>query len=152
MPMESRVSTTIDRPPATVFAWLADLEQLPRWETSFAEVRRESPGPIGVGTRYWCRRTQPTKAETHMVVTEYEPERRLMVQSEWAGFIKPEFGYEVEPAGAGTRVTLIGRPRLRGVGLLMTPMIALLATRLSARYLANLKRLVEEGEPRGTDG
>ena len=147
--MESRVSTTIARPPATVFAWLADLEQLPRWESSFAEVRRESPGPVGVGARYWCRRTQPTKAETHMAVTEYEPEQRLMVESEWAGFIKPAFGYLVEPAGAGTRVTLIGRPKLRGVGLLMLPMIALLATRLSARYLANLKRLVEDGAPGG---
>ena len=44
-------------------------------------------------------------------------------------------------------MTLIGRPRLRGVGLLMLPMIALLANRLSARYLANLKRLVEGGAP-----
>jgi hypothetical protein len=85
-----------------------------------------------------------------MAVTAYEPEQRLMVQSDWAGFIKPEFGYEVEPAGAGTKVTLIGRPQLRGVGVLMLPMIALLANRLSARYLANLKRLVEEDEPRGT--
>jgi uncharacterized protein YndB with AHSA1/START domain len=150
--MESRVSTTIDRPPATVFAWLADLEKLPQWEQSFAEVRRESPEPVGVGTRYRCRRTQPTKTETHMVITAYEPEERLMVESDWAGFIKPEFGYLVEPAGAGTRVTLIGRPKLRGVGLLMTPMIALMANRLSARYLENLKRLVEDGAPRGTDG
>ena len=148
--MESRVSTTIDRPPATVFAWLADLEQLPRWEQSFAEVRRESPEPVGVGARYWCRRTQPTKAETHMAVAVYEPERRLMVESDWAGFIKPAFGYEVEPAGDGTRVTLIGRPKLRGVGLLMLPMIGLMANRLSARYLANLKRLVEGGAPRRT--
>jgi hypothetical protein len=103
---------------------------------------------VRVGSAYWSRRTQPTKTEARLVVIEYEPTKKLMIESDWAGFIKPEFGYLVESVGAGTRVTLIARPRLRGAGRLMAPMLTVLGKRLSARYLGNLKQLIDGAERR----
>jgi len=144
--MAFQASIDIDHPPATVFGWLADLEKLPEWETSFAEVRREGEGPVRAGAAYWCRRNQPTKTETTMVVTEYEPLKKLVIESDWAGFLKPKFGYLVEPVGTGTRVTLFASPKVRGMGRLMAPMIGLLGPRLTVRYLDNLKRLINSAE------
>jgi hypothetical protein len=112
-------------------------------ESSFAEVRREGEGSVRVGASYWCRRNQPTKTETTMVVTEYEPAKKLVIESDWAGFLKPEFGYLVEPTGFGTRLTLFASPKVRGVGRLIAPLLGVLGPRLSARYLGNLKRLID---------
>ncbi|MFN8514361.1 MAG: SRPBCC family protein [Thermomicrobiales bacterium] len=144
------MSTVLNHTPETVFAWLADLEKLPEWEPSFAEVRREGEGPVRAGAAYWCRRNQPTKTETTMVVTEYEPLKKLVIESDWAGFLKPKFGYLVEPTGAGTRLTLFASPRVRGVGRLMAPVIELIGPRLTARYLANLKRLIDGADVSGS--
>jgi len=147
--MAFQASIDLDHSPATVFGWLADLEKLPEWEPSFAEVRREGEGPVRAGAAYWCRRNQPTKTETRMVVKEYEPTARLVIESDWAGFLKPYFGYLVEPTPTGTKLTLFSNPKVRGVGQLMAPMLKLLGTRLTVRYLGNLKRLIDGAEVPG---
>lgn len=147
--MAFQASIVLDHSPTTVFVWLEDLEKLPEWEPSFAEVRREGEGSVRAGAAYWCRRNQPTRTETTLVVTEYEPLKKLVIESDWAGFLKPTFGYLVEPNGTGTRLTLFSSPSVRGVGRLMDPAIKLIGPRLTARYLANLKRLIDGAERRG---
>ena len=71
---------TIDRPPATVFAYLADLENLPRWNYALAETRQAHRGPPGVGTRYRQTRTIPVHAEESLEMIEFDPDRQLTIQ------------------------------------------------------------------------
>jgi Polyketide cyclase / dehydrase and lipid transport len=47
-------TTVIDRPVEAVFAFVADLENNPKWESNFIQVKRVSPEPLGVGTVYQC--------------------------------------------------------------------------------------------------
>ena len=42
----------IARPIEDVFAFLSDLENVPKWNYSIVETRKVSEGPIGVGTTY----------------------------------------------------------------------------------------------------
>ncbi len=53
---------TIDRPPAEVFAFLAQFENVPRWNYAISETRKISRGPVGVGSRYVQARTLPTRS------------------------------------------------------------------------------------------
>ncbi len=43
-------TVTIQRPAEDVFAFLADFENIPRWNYAIAATKKTSPGPVGVGT------------------------------------------------------------------------------------------------------
>lgn len=71
---------TIERPPTTVFAYLANLENLPQWNYALAETQKLTPGPPGVGTRYRQIRTIPVHTEESLEIVELTPNRQLTVQ------------------------------------------------------------------------
>ena len=133
--MNFRVSTYVDRPPSTVFSVVIDLERLPQWEESFTEVTAETSGPVRVGSRYWCKRKIPRVAESRIVVSELELDRRVMIEGDWIGFLKPVFGFELEPEGRGTRLTLVTRSEVR----VLEPLMGLYGRRVSPKYLMALK-------------
>ena len=54
---------TIDRAPGAVFAYLAEFENVPRWNYAIAETRKVTDGPVGVGARYVQLRTIPSRTE-----------------------------------------------------------------------------------------
>ena len=43
-------SQTISAPPETVFAFVADLANLPRWQSGIVSAEQTSPDPVGVGS------------------------------------------------------------------------------------------------------
>lgn len=70
----------IRRPTAAVFAYLADLENLPRWNYAIRETRRVSAGAVGAGTVYRQIRSLPKPMEETLEIVEYEPASRLVVR------------------------------------------------------------------------
>ena len=48
---EFHASVTIDRPPAAVFAYVADIARWPEWRMAVNNAELVTPGPVGVGTR-----------------------------------------------------------------------------------------------------
>jgi hypothetical protein len=59
--METFANTvTIDRPAKEVFEFLADFENVPRWNYAIDRTRKTSPGPVTVGTTYRQTRSIPT--------------------------------------------------------------------------------------------
>ena len=71
---------TIHRPREVVFAYLADLENLPSWNYAIQQTRKVTPGPVEVGSRYHQVRTVPARREESLEVVELEPGRRLSVR------------------------------------------------------------------------
>lgn len=65
-----------------VFDYLATFENVPRWNYAIAETRRTSPGPVGVGSTYWQRRTVPSPSEETFEVVEFEPPQRLAIRGD----------------------------------------------------------------------
>ena len=141
--MEFKSSIIINRPLPDVFAAVADFENWPKWEGSFLEVKRQSSGANMLGAVYWCKRKSPSIAESRFVVSEYEPDKKLGIEGDWVGFLKPVASFYFEPGPEGTRVTCVGRPQLRGLFRLLTPMMTIMGRRLNEDYLGNLKRLAE---------
>jgi uncharacterized protein YndB with AHSA1/START domain len=99
-------SVEIDRPPADVWAVVADPATHTQWRPALREFRSMSEGPVGVGTRIrevleWRGR----EIVIDDVVTAFEPSRRLGIRGSWkaADF---ELDLTLEPVGEGTRVTM----------------------------------------------
>ena len=68
----------INRPIAEVFAFLADFENLPKWNYYVLDVRKRSDGPIGIGTIYHqVRKTD----EQDFRIIELEPNHTVAVQT-----------------------------------------------------------------------
>jgi hypothetical protein len=77
--MKLDLSESINRPTADVFRFVATdhVKNHPRWDPQMSLVR-ETPGPIGVGTK--IRRSRSggeTPVEGEMEITEFEPDRRM---------------------------------------------------------------------------
>ena len=72
--MQTRID--IDRPAGEVFDFVADQTNAPRWQHGLHEVRRITPGPVGVGTEHaFVRRFAGMNIESRNRYTAYEPGR-----------------------------------------------------------------------------
>jgi len=79
-------AVTIRRTAEDVFAFLADFENVPRWNYAIASTTKVSPGAVGVGTVYRQIRSIPSRAEEGFEVTVFQPGRRLAVEGEIGPF------------------------------------------------------------------
>jgi uncharacterized protein YndB with AHSA1/START domain len=138
-------TVTIARPPEDVFAFLADLENLPRWNYAIQQTRKVTPGPLAVGTRYHQVRTVPTRQEESLEVVDLEHGRRLILEGTLS-MLPARLEYDLVPQGGGTVVT-------NTVELDVPPplvLVSLVATRrikpAVAENLAVLKTILERGE------
>lgn len=130
---------TIDRPQDAVFAYLADLENLPRWNYAIQQTRKVSSGPVGVGSRYHQVRTVPEHREESLEVTEYDAGRALTIRGT-LNSLPAELSYALEPDGRATVLTNTVDLATRGPLTLVAP----LATRqVRSAVAANLEVLKE---------
>ena len=104
VPVRFANTITIDRRPSTVFAYLADLENLPRWNYAIHETRKITSGPVNVGSRYRQIRTVPVRSEESLEVTEFDPDRRLTVAGT-LGVFPAQITYVLDPVGDATILT-----------------------------------------------
>jgi len=127
----------IGRPIATVFAYVADFENVPAWNYAIDQTHKMSEGPVGVGTTYRQLRTLPAPSEEEFEVTAFAPPGHVAIN----GVIGPfdaEMKYDLEPHENGTRlinhVTLGGRGLAGAVGQLG-------GSRVKSAVATNLKEL-----------
>jgi uncharacterized protein YndB with AHSA1/START domain len=95
---------TIDRQPAAVFAYLADLENLPRWNYAISETGRITAGPVDVGSRYLQTRTIPVHSDESLEVIEFDPHRRLTIRGSLSSF-PAQISYTLRSEGNATTLT-----------------------------------------------
>jgi uncharacterized protein YndB with AHSA1/START domain len=135
--MQFSNTVTIDRPVGEVFAFLAHLENLPRWNYAISETRKISHGPVGAGARYEQTRTNPTRSVETFEITAYEPDRTLAIRGTFGPF-PGRFTYELEPMGNHTR--LVNTVDLEPSGL-VSIVAPLMTSRVRAAVAANLGAL-----------
>jgi uncharacterized protein YndB with AHSA1/START domain len=134
---------TIRRPREAVFAYLADLENLPRWNYAIQQTRKVTPGPVDVGSRYHQIRTVPERREESLEVTDLEPGRRLTVVGT-LNALPARLSYVLEPVGDATVLTNDVELTTSGPLTLVAP---LASRQIKAAVAANLDvlRQVLEG-------
>lgn len=141
---------TIDirRPVAEVFAFVADFENVPRWNYYVISVQRLSPGPVATGTRYQQRRKTDQQQFT---VTVYEPNRRVAVQTTPDSRPQLAMDFELEPVEGGTRLHDRWELETGLPGLVERVTRGQVQTAV-AQNLEKLKELLETGRTRLQDG
>ena len=130
-----------------MFAFLADFENVPAWNSAILETRKVAPGPVGVGTTYRQVRSVPRRSEEDFEVTVFEPASRLEVQGELGPF-RARLNYALEPVAGGTRLT--NAVELQGSGLLsvVVPLATSRVKRAVAANLDALRQVLERGNQR----
>ena len=140
-------TVTIARPPAEVFAFLADFGNIPAWNYAITQTTKISPGPAGVGATYRQIRTVPRRGQESFEVTIFEPPGRVAVHGQIGPF-QATTSYLLEPVAGGTRLTneVALEPTavlLRALGPLAVPKVKMAV----ARNLAALKQILEDARP-----
>jgi uncharacterized protein YndB with AHSA1/START domain len=133
---------TIDRPIEDVFAFLADLENVPRWNYAIEQTRKTSPGPVAVGTTYVQHRRIPKPSDEEIAITELEPDRRLAVEGRLGPF-HARLRYELEQSGSGTAVTNAVELEMTGALRLVGGIAASRVKAAVAENLGVLKHVLE---------
>ena len=102
--MKVERSVFIERPPADVFSYIADVRNDPSWHTDVLEVR-SSTDAVGVGTVFNVK-VKPSMgvSEGTMTVSRLEPGRLIEFHGQM-GRMAPTVTNICEPEGPGTRVT-----------------------------------------------
>lgn len=134
---------TIQRPAEEVFAFLADFENIPKWNYAIEETHKASAGPVGVGTRYRQTRSIPGRSVEGFEVTTYEPARRLAIQGQIGPF-QAQISYELEAAAGATRlVNNVELDPSRAALRLVAPLATSKIKAAVAQNLGQLKLVLE---------
>ncbi|MEV4261444.1 SRPBCC family protein [Kribbella sp. NPDC049584] len=133
----------IERPLATVFAYLANLENLPRWNYALSETRQLTPGPPGVGTRYLQTRTIPVHSEESLEITELVPDQKLTVSGTLSS-LPAVLTYTLEAVEGGVILTNTVDLQPSGPLKLLAPIAVGRIKSAVAANLAALKQLLEQ--------
>ena len=76
-----RVHTTVDAPPDTVWAYLADIDSHVQWMHDAVRIRFLTTRTSGVGTRFECdTKVGPFQTTDVMEITEWKPGRAMGVR------------------------------------------------------------------------
>jgi uncharacterized protein YndB with AHSA1/START domain len=138
-------SELIDRPTDEVFAFVSDVRNDPQWHTDVLEARLLSGVDVREGATFTTK-FKPVMGMTEGtgIVTLYQPPHRVVLD-ERMGRLAPTTTLTVEPSGAGSRVTRRVEMEPFGLLRLMTPFMGGAMRKRNAGFLANLKRVLEQG-------
>jgi uncharacterized protein YndB with AHSA1/START domain len=136
-------SVTIRRPPADVFAFIADGETAPQWRPSVLDVAHVSGQGVGAVYRQGVKGPFGRRVPADYEITGYEPDRLLAFRA-IAGPVRPEGRYELSPDAddGATRVRFSLRCELSGVKRLMAPGVAK-SMRAEVSSLERLRAVLE---------
>jgi uncharacterized protein YndB with AHSA1/START domain len=145
MKVDASSEVVVERPPAEVFAFLADAENDRAWRPGVVDIERVSGDGPGAGARYRQGVKGPggRRIDADVETTAYEPDRLIGFRAT-AGPVRPEGRYELVPDDGGTRVRFALAAELRGVKVAIAPAVRRTMT-AEVGHLENLKRVLERG-------
>ena len=136
-------TVVIDRPIEEVFAFMAEVENLPRWAENTIEARQTSEGPVSAGTTCTVlNKAMGREMEHHFVVTKYEPHTRYAAKST-SGPFPMHMSYLLEPSDGGTRVYTVSEADLGGIARIAGPVLSGMARKQIAADHRKLKAMLE---------
>ncbi len=134
----------VGRPVEEVFAFVADVENNPRWRAAVVETRWLDPGPTKPGRR--GEQTSRVMGRRYSVVAEvvdWDPPHHVSWATT-AGGADVQTHVRVEPAGEGSLVTLEAVGAFTGMWRLLTPLAARMLRRQSRTDAERLQALLED--------
>jgi uncharacterized protein YndB with AHSA1/START domain len=135
---------TIAAPPEAVFAFVADLANLPRWQSGIVSAERTSPDPVGVGSTARVVRDMAGQSLTvDLTITDFDPGRRLALASAASG-VSVTATLEMEPNDDATVVR--SGIEIKAGSVFMAPLEGVIANAAAGELASGLERLREAVE------
>lgn len=141
----------IERPPASVWPCVADLDQELRWRRPYVTELRADGDPVVVGTQVSGTTRAFGQTDTYRnEITEVEPLGRLAWRGLEAsgGLLGVRGAYELEPEGTATRFRLTMAYEAQNLlGRVTSPAMAMILRRVARRFMRQIRELAEGAEP-----
>jgi len=135
-------SIVINAPMEKVFARIEDNESYPDWWPNMIEQKRQTPGPLAVGSRSTYKyNMMGAKIEGEVILEIYEPPRRLVART--TGGAAGTFNWRCAPEGAGTHLSVVVDYTLPGSFLGQIADKLVVEKRNKADFEEGLKKLKE---------
>ena len=139
----TRTSILINRSVETVFAYVANPENLPEWAARTYDVTMTSVGPVAVGATFMAvGRFLGQRIESPQKVTDYESARRFALRSS-SGPITFTFHYAFDRIGDTTQITFEAEVQAGLFFKVAEPIFASAVARLCETDLHRLKTRLE---------
>jgi uncharacterized protein YndB with AHSA1/START domain len=142
--MKFENTIVINKPAEQVFDYLAHLEHLPDWNYAIRHTTKQTPGAVGVNTRYLQERSLPYPMTERLEITAYEPSRLLKVSGGFGPFPEGASTYHLTPMDGGK--TLLQNEielKVKGILQLAVPIGTMKIKAAVAQNLYELKRILE---------
>jgi uncharacterized protein YndB with AHSA1/START domain len=137
-------STQISRPRNEVFDFLTDVENLPKWQSGIVQSRPISEGGVRVGFQFEeMVRVAMWRLRAVCTVTDIKDNERFAFVMKTSGPLDCEAHFDLQPVAGGTRLSLKGTARLKGIWRLLQPMVAADLRKETKSELETAKRLLE---------
>ena len=135
----------INRTPADVFAYFADLQNWPAWQESTEEMVQTSEGPLGVGSTFRVKvKMLPIwKATISGRVTGYESPNQMAMETGEGSPFSATGSYSFEASEGGTKLTFHGTLAMKGWLKLIEPLMRTVFQKQSAAETRKLKEVLE---------
>lgn len=137
------LGTLIDKPVKDVFAFVANPNNMSKWNSAVVSLEQITPGEVGVGTKFKSTgEMMGRRIEGEMQVTAYEPDTKCGFQVN-AGPMKVDITLSFKTVGTGTKVSLNAQGNPAGVFKLAE---GVMTGRVKAMMEENLARLKSQLE------
>jgi carbon monoxide dehydrogenase subunit G len=136
------VSTAVDRPPDTVFRFMIDMSNGPKYDPGIISVRQTSEGPLAVGTTFEANRKKEGKVSFRTV--EYDPGRKITMEvTSPRAMVGSRESVIIEDIRGKTKLIHAWDLRLGGFYRLIGPLVARSMRKLAGEQVSNVKRILE---------
>lgn len=139
------LSALIDRPVKDVFAFVADPNNMSKWNAAVVSLEQVTPGSVGVGTKFRSvAEMMGRRIEGEMQVTAYDPGNQCGFQVK-AGPMQVNLTLAFKTVGTGTKVSLNAQGNPGGIFKLAEAVMARQVKSMMEGNLLRLKSVMEKG-------
>lgn len=137
--------TLIDKPIKDVFVFVANPNNMSKWNSVVLGLEQVSPGEVGVGTKFKSTgELMGRRIEGEMQITAYEPDTKCGFQVN-AGPMQVNMTLTFKTVGTGTKVSLNAQGNPAGFFKIAEGMLAGRVKTMMEENLARLKAQLEKG-------
>ncbi len=135
----------IDRPQKDVFAFVANPNNMSKWNSAVVGLEQITPGAVGTGIKFKSiGEMMGRRIEGEMQITAYEPDTKCGFQIN-AGPMQVNITLSFKTVGTGTKINLNAQGNPGGLFKLAEGVLAGRVKAMMEENLARLKTVLEKG-------
>jgi len=135
----------VDKPIKDVFAFVANPNNMSKWNSAIVSLQQITPGEVGVGTKFKSvGEMMGRRIEGEMQIIAYEPDTKCSFQVN-AGPMQVNMNLTFKTVGTGTKISLNAQGNPAGIFKIAEGMMAGRVKAMMEENLERLKSVLEKG-------